>query len=160
MAPGSPSATSNTTSGSPIQVRRSCDTALVFGRAEAIGGDEERRRRNRDCRWRGVVHRLVVDIPNIVLWLHTSHSSYAGNMSHFEILLAGDRTGEPVHHVVIADAYAQEGPLTTFFNCESTHVRLDSWAERLASFRSSEIRSIRRVEESAAQPQPSLGLVG
>ena len=63
-------------------------------------------------------------------------------MSTFEILLAGDDDS----HVVTADAYAQEGPLTTFFCCESTHVRLDSWAERLASFRSAEIRAIRRLD--------------
>ena len=78
-------------------------------------------------------------------------------MSTFEILLAGDDDS----HVVTADAYAQEGPLTTFFCCESTHVRLDSWAERLASFRSAEIRAIRRLDErvTVEPASPRLGLV-
>ena len=79
-------------------------------------------------------------------------------MSTFEILLSGDDDS----HVVAADAYAQEGPLTTFFCCDSTHVRLDSWAERLASFRSADIRAIRRLDDVAtlapAAP-PMLGLV-
>ncbi|GEM_PF-679672 len=45
-----------------------------------------------------------------------------------------------------ADTYEQEGPLTTFF---STHGRefVDSWSVRLASFRTSDIASIRRLEE-------------
>lgn len=78
-------------------------------------------------------------------------------MSTFEILLAGDDDA----HVVAADAYAQEGPLTTFFCCDSTHVRLDSWAERLASFRSAEIRAIRRVDDrvTVSPRTPRLGLV-
>lgn len=69
----------------------------------------------------------------------------------FEVILAGD----DATHVVDADAYELEGPMTTFFRCESSHVRLDSWAERLASFRSSDVRMIRRIEAE----RPALGLV-
>lgn len=62
-------------------------------------------------------------------------------MDTFEITLSDD--SEP--HVVAADAYELEGPMTTFFSTESSHVRLDSWAVRLASFRSADICMIRRV---------------
>lgn len=41
-----------------------------------------------------------------------------------------------------ADAYVQEGPLTTFFRTRPRGV-VDSWAVRLASFRTADIRAIR-----------------
>ena len=75
-------------------------------------------------------------------------------MSTFEVVLAGE--GPP--QLVSADAYEQEGPMTTFFTCESSHVRLDSWALRLASFRSADIRMIRRVDLDHVAP-PTLELV-
>jgi hypothetical protein len=75
-------------------------------------------------------------------------------MSTFEVVLAGD--GAP--QLVRADAYEQEGPMTTFFTCESSHVRLDSWALRLASFRSADVRMIRRVDADHAA-RPTLELV-
>ena len=34
-----------------------------------------------------------------------------------------------------ADGYVQEGPLTTFFQARDGRTGLDSWARRLASFR-------------------------
>lgn len=76
-------------------------------------------------------------------------------MSTYEVVLSGETSP----HVVDADAYQQEGPMTTFFTCESTHVRLDSWALRLASFRSADVRMIRRVGVSDAASRPALGLV-
>ena len=76
-------------------------------------------------------------------------------MSTFEVTL----TGDAAPHLIHADAYEQEGPMTTFFRCESSHVRLDSWAHRLASFRSADVRMIRRVALADAGTAPVLGLV-
>jgi len=45
-----------------------------------------------------------------------------------------------------ADAYAQEGQLTTFFRTASPRQVVDCWSVRLASFRTSEILAVRRVE--------------
>ena len=45
-----------------------------------------------------------------------------------------------------ADAYAQEGQLTTFFRTTSARQVVDCWSVRLASFRTSDILAVRRVE--------------
>ncbi|MGH9106588.1 MAG: hypothetical protein ACRDZX_12280 [Acidimicrobiales bacterium] len=45
-----------------------------------------------------------------------------------------------------ADAYVAEGPLTTFFQGHDGLAVLDSWARRLASFRTSDIVSVHWVE--------------
>ena len=50
-----------------------------------------------------------------------------------------------VEVVVGADTYAQEGPLTTFFRNEAGRRGVDSWSERLASFRTAEVTRIRRL---------------
>jgi hypothetical protein len=42
-----------------------------------------------------------------------------------------------------ADAYAQEGPLTTFFQGRDGRAVLDCWARRLASFRTADIVRVR-----------------
>jgi len=48
-----------------------------------------------------------------------------------------------------ADTYQQEGPLTTFFACREGRTVIDSWASRLASYRTADIVAIRRrVSES------------
>lgn len=62
--------------------------------------------------------------------------------------------GDVIHDVVLADgevvevfganAYVQEGPLTTFFNSSRSRAAIDSWAERVASFKTTEIRRIVR----------------
>jgi len=51
-----------------------------------------------------------------------------------------------------ADAYAQEGQLTTFFRTASARQVVDCWSIRLASFRTSEILAVRRVEGSVVGP--------
>lgn len=63
--------------------------------------------------------------------------------------------------IVEADAYQMEGPLTTFFRTDGGHGRLDSWATRLASFRSADVLMIRRLErfEHAPADRPHLDLV-
>ena len=49
-----------------------------------------------------------------------------------------------------ADTYQQEGPLTTFFRTEPGRRVVDCWSVRLASFRTSEVVRIRRVEALVA----------
>jgi hypothetical protein len=44
-----------------------------------------------------------------------------------------------------ADAYQQEGPLTTFFRTAPGRAVVDSWSTRLASFRTADIRKILAV---------------
>jgi hypothetical protein len=54
-----------------------------------------------------------------------------------------------------ADAYAQEGVLTTFFQSRDGRAVLDSWAKRLASYRTADITRIRwQVEEEPEQVRP------
>ncbi len=43
-----------------------------------------------------------------------------------------------------ADAYQQEGPLTTFFAFTNQREIVDSWSVRLASYRTADIAAIRR----------------
>ena len=54
---------------------------------------------------------------------------------------------EPCEEVVTgADAYQQEGPLTTFFRTSPGRQVIDCWSTRLASFRTADIRRIRLIE--------------
>lgn len=57
-----------------------------------------------------------------------------------------DRTIEQIDG---ADAYQQEGQMTTFF--ATRREVIDSWSTRLASFRTSEILSVRRVDADGVQ---------
>ena len=52
-------------------------------------------------------------------------------------------TDEGVEIVDGADAYHQEGPLTTFFRTSPGRAVVDCWSVRLASFRTADIRKIR-----------------
>jgi hypothetical protein len=54
-----------------------------------------------------------------------------------------------------ADAYQQEGPLTTFFRLGRGREVVDSWSTRMASFRTSEITAVRRRD--AATPLRAAG---
>jgi hypothetical protein len=54
-----------------------------------------------------------------------------------------------VERVPDADTYLQEGPLTTFFRTDAGRRVVDSWAVRLASYRTSEIARIRFVDDDA-----------
>jgi len=60
-------------------------------------------------------------------------------VASFEVRM-GDRTIEMVDG---ADAYQQEGQMTTFFATRRGVV--DSWATRVASYRTAEILSVRRT---------------
>ncbi|HYH50520.1 MAG TPA: hypothetical protein VEG38_13325 [Acidimicrobiia bacterium] len=69
-----------------------------------------------------------------------------------------------IHDIVLADgevveirganAYVQEGPLTTFFHSGRSRAAIDSSAERVASFQTTDIRRItrRRVPTLRALP--------
>ncbi len=63
-------------------------------------------------------------------------------MARFNVTLAADRT-EVIEH---ADAYQQEGPLTTFFAFAGGREVIDSWSSRLASFRTVDVLAVRRIE--------------
>jgi hypothetical protein len=58
--------------------------------------------------------------------------------------------GDDVVHVEGADAYAPDGALTTFFRCRDGRHTIDSWATRVASFRTTDVRRIVRIEAPAA----------
>ena len=57
-----------------------------------------------------------------------------------------------------ADAYQQEGPLTTFFSTRDGRGVVDSWSTRLASFRTASIVAIRiEAPESTSPRNPCQG---
>ncbi|NNE75419.1 MAG: hypothetical protein HKN26_17275 [Acidimicrobiales bacterium] len=66
-------------------------------------------------------------------------------MSTFQIALTNDRT-EIVDGV---DGYEQEGAMTTFFIRGSSRQVIDSWSVRVASYRTAEIQTIRRMTADA-----------
>lgn len=49
-----------------------------------------------------------------------------------------------------ADAYQQEGPMTTFFRRGDGRDVIDSWSTRIASFRTADLTVVRRYEAAAA----------
>ena len=53
---------------------------------------------------------------------------------------------QSVERIDGADAYAQEGPLTTFFRTDPDRRLIDRWSVRLASFRTADVMAVRRVE--------------
>ncbi len=59
----------------------------------------------------------------------------------FEITLI-DQNKETIPE---ADGYELEGPLTTFFMSDGHTQRLSSWSTRLASYKTDQITSIKRV---------------
>jgi hypothetical protein len=64
----------------------------------------------------------------------------------FEVILQ-DRTRELIDS---ADAYQQEGQMTTFFSYGDGRQVVDCWSSRVASFRTSEVMIIRRLVDPAA----------
>ncbi len=53
-----------------------------------------------------------------------------------------------------ADTYAPEGPLTTFFATRRACGVIDSWASRVASYRTAEITSIERLPNTVGEADP------
>ena len=68
-------------------------------------------------------------------------------MALFAVTLA-DQTVDIVEG---ADAYQQEGPLTTFFAFEGGRHVIDSWSVRLASYRTADVCAIRRGAQNDVQ---------
>lgn len=68
----------------------------------------------------------------------------------YQVRLKGDVSEE----VAGADAYVAEGPLTTFFLGRDGLKVLDSWTQRLASFRTADILAIRWLPILSEQDQP------
>jgi hypothetical protein len=72
-----------------------------------------------------------------------------------------------IHDIVLADgevveiqganAYVQEGLLTTFFHSGRSRAAIDSWAERVASFKTTEIRRIIRRRPPTLRAVPADG---
>ena len=67
---------------------------------------------------------------------------YKRQVSTYEVTLK-DRTVEVIEG---ADAYQQEGQMTTFFSTAAGRHVVDCWSSRVASFRTTEVVIIRRVE--------------
>jgi hypothetical protein len=57
---------------------------------------------------------------------------------------------QSIETVAGADAYLQEGQMTTFFRTDSARAVVDSWSTRLFSVRTSEILLIRREDDDVA----------
>lgn len=66
-------------------------------------------------------------------------------MASFEVVLRD----QSVARVDGADAYQQEGQLTTFFATDRGRPVVDSWSTRLASFRTAEVLVVRRTDAVA-----------
>jgi hypothetical protein len=76
-------------------------------------------------------------------------------MATYEVTLR-DKTVEVVDG---ADAYQQEGQMTTFFATRPERHVVDCWSERVASFRTAEILIVRRAATgpaAAAMTAPQL----
>ncbi|HKA84642.1 MAG TPA: hypothetical protein VKD21_12300 [Acidimicrobiales bacterium] len=68
-------------------------------------------------------------------------------MPTFEVMLQ-DRS---VVTVDGADAYQQEGPMTTFFRRGNGREVIDSWSTRIASFRTADLLAVLRREVEIEQ---------
>ncbi len=66
----------------------------------------------------------------------------------FEVILRNDRT-----ELVDADAYQQEGPMTTFFAHADGRQVIDCWSARIASVRTADILVVRRTPD-VRNPDP------
>jgi len=65
-------------------------------------------------------------------------------MATFEVTMKN----RAVERVAGADAYQQEGQMTTFFRTDGPRATVDSWSTRVASFRTAEIIIIRRFDDA------------
>lgn len=57
-----------------------------------------------------------------------------------------------VETVAGADAYQQEGPMTTFFRRDAGRAVVDSWSTRVASFRTADLLMVRRLDRPDGVP--------
>jgi hypothetical protein len=80
----------------------------------------------------------------------TTDPSYRALMPTFEVVLH-DHSVELVDG---ADAYQQEGPMTTFFRRGDRRDVIDAWSIRVASFRTADLRVVRRRDPVTAAAAP------
>jgi hypothetical protein len=85
------------------------------------------------------------DVHKLFLYRSTGRKAYGVRMG-FEVRFEDETTTQ----VLDADAYEQEGPLTTFFDRNGGGGLASAFALRVASFRTSRIVEIRRVQFAAA----------
>jgi hypothetical protein len=78
------------------------------------------------------------------LFLRTGDLPYGPHMTSYEVTLR-DKTVE----LVGADAYQQEGPMTTFFLLGEDRDVVDCWSTRVASVRTADILIVRRADEAS-----------
>jgi hypothetical protein len=78
----------------------------------------------------------------VVLLLLTGTGGDPAPVDGYEVVISDGS----VEQVSGADTYLQEGPLTTFFRTDAGRRVVDSWSVRLASYRTSEIARIKRVD--------------
>ena len=83
-----------------------------------------------------MIHRRVTGFPG---YRSTDSIRTVGSMT-FEVVLRD----EVVEQIDGADGYAQEGPLTTFFDNGARPGGLGCWSVKLASYRTGDIVRIRR----------------
>ena len=74
-------------------------------------------------------------------------------MPQFEVNLR-DRSVDVIEG---ADAYQQEGPMTTFFRCGEGREAIDSWSVRIASLRTADIVAIHRREQHVLGDRVGVG---
>jgi hypothetical protein len=84
------------------------------------------------------------DVHKLYLYRPTGREAY-GVFMGFEVRFEDETTTQ----VLDADAYEQEGPLTTFFDRNGGGGLASAFALRVASFRTSRIVEIRRVQFAA-----------
>lgn len=72
----------------------------------------------------------------------TGVPSYRRGMAVFDIIRKG--TADVERDEVEADAYQQEGPMTTFFALADDRRVIDCWSTRVASYRTADIVTVRR----------------
>ncbi len=70
-------------------------------------------------------------------------------MASFTITFA--HTSGPSTASVTCDGYVQEGPMLTFFLFGPDRDTIDPWSRRVASFRTQDVASVVRHEESATR---------
>jgi hypothetical protein len=114
----------------------------LIARMRADLSDATTRRIEVRARGRADIHMII---HKLFPYRSTSGSAYADHMG-FEVHFEDDTTTE----VLDADAYEQEGPLTTFFDRNGGGGLASAFALRVASFRTSRIVEIRRVQFAPA----------
>lgn len=77
-------------------------------------------------------------------------------MANYEI----EMKGKDVEIVCGADTYQQEGQMTTFFATDGDRTVIDCWSTRLASYRTSEILAVRRMDPLDIASDAASGHVG